>query len=194
MPRNHFVKALFRRNVFQVLWADAVYVITWEDLKAQYPSRIGGGTKWAVQAYIDRFQPLGPEPSTSCQLFFYEVNSRMWKQWNQEGQTWSVIDSPPLLRPPLRFAGIGTQTVPAHAVEAARSLFQDPTPLVRDAREVSNEKSYAVVASSDTNDPQSELALEASRVDEQSADTPNDVSRDSTVTKQGRSRWRPPKQ
>lgn len=125
MPRNSAVKALFRRNVFQVLWADEVYVITWEDMDAQYPLRIGGGTKWAAQVYIDRFEPLGSEPAAACKLFFYEVNSGMWKAWNQVHQHWeALVDPPQPLCAPLRFAGIGTQTPPDHAASAVRALFK----------------------------------------------------------------------
>lgn len=130
VPKNPAVKALFRRNVFQVLWADAVYLITWEDEEAKYPLRIGGGTKWAAQVYIDRFQPLGPEPAERCHLFLYEVNSAVWKSWDQRGQAWLVLGgAPEPLEAPLRFAGIGTRTVPSHAIEAARALFRLSRPV-----------------------------------------------------------------
>lgn len=124
MPRNSAVKALFRRNVFQVLWAEEVYAITWEDEDAQYPLRIGGGTKWAAQVYIDRFEPLGTEPAAACKLFFYEVNSKLWKAWNQLHQDWEVLAAPPQPSYALHcFAGIGTRTPPDHAASAVRDLI-----------------------------------------------------------------------
>lgn len=126
VPKKQHVKALFRRNVFQVLWADAVYAIAWEDLEARYPLRIGGGTKWAAQAYIDRFQPLGPEPVECCNLFFFEVNSCTWRKWNQQLQRWHILNAAPHpLRAPLRFAGIGSQTLPEEAFEAVTNLFRN---------------------------------------------------------------------
>lgn len=133
MPRNPAVRALFRRNVFQVLWADEVYVVTWEDPDASYPLRIGGGTKWTAQVYIDRFEPIGIEPAAACKLLWYEVNSGKWKVWNQTHQHWleqslnasvkSGLSQP--LCTPLRFAGIGTRSPPDHAVVAIKALFRN---------------------------------------------------------------------
>lgn len=124
VPRNATVQALFRRNAFQVLWADAVVAVTWEDLKAAYPSRVGGGTKWAVQVYLDRFEPLGTEPAASCRLLFYEVNSAEWRRWMPLEQSWETLEEAPVLEPTWWFAGIGTRTAPDHSVTAMRQLFR----------------------------------------------------------------------
>mmetsp|Transcript_58809 Transcript_58809/g.164207 ORF Transcript_58809/g.164207 Transcript_58809/m.164207 type:complete len:280 (-) Transcript_58809:123-962(-) len=128
MPKNPFVKALFRRNAFQVLWADAVYAISWEDEQAKYPTGIGGGTKWAVQVYINRFEPFGPEPAETCQLFFYDVKSATWRFWCPARHTWQSMTTAPRLCAAARFAGIGTRTPPDHAIKAARALFRNLMP------------------------------------------------------------------
>eukprot|EP00928_Gymnodinium_smaydae_P039765 TRINITY_DN27093_c0_g1_i1.p1 TRINITY_DN27093_c0_g1~~TRINITY_DN27093_c0_g1_i1.p1 ORF type:complete len:307 (+),score=28.30 TRINITY_DN27093_c0_g1_i1:52-972(+) len=124
VPKKPMVKALFRRNVFQALWADALVAVTWEDVSAEYPHRVGGGTKWAVQVYLDRFQPLGPEPAGNCRLMFYEVNSAQWRRWIPLDQCWEVLDDPPELDSSWWFAGIGTREVPEHAAQATRELLR----------------------------------------------------------------------
>lgn len=125
MPRKAMVRALLQRNMCQVLWADAVYAITWEDPKANYPHCVGGGTKWAVQAYIDRFEPLGPEPAGYCKLFFYEVNSGTWRLWSPRAQRWHPLASAPGIHRSWRFAGIGTREPPSDAKHEARRVFQN---------------------------------------------------------------------
>ncbi|CAE7247775.1 unnamed protein product [Symbiodinium natans] len=125
VPRNWHVLNLFRRNVCQALWAEAMFAITWEDLDARYPLRIGGGTKWAAQVYVNRFQPHGSEPAGSCQLWLYEVNTAVWKKWDCGCQCWNLVEQPPSLSADMKFAGIGTKTPPAHAVQAIRDLFRE---------------------------------------------------------------------
>lgn len=124
VPRKPHVLALFRRNVLQALWADAMIAVIWEDLEASYPLRMGGGTKWAAQVYVDRFQPIGVEAAESCHLYLYEVNSAVWKRWDCLAQAWTPA-SPPILSRTMSFAGIGTRTPPQHAIDAIHSLFKD---------------------------------------------------------------------
>lgn len=109
---------------FQVPDLHARIAVIWEDLEASYPLRMGGGTKWAAQVYVDRFQPIGVEAAESCHLYLYEVNSAVWKRWDCLAQAWTPA-SPPILSRTMSFAGIGTRTPPQHAIDAIHSLFKD---------------------------------------------------------------------
>ena len=135
--KNWHVLSLFRRNVLQALWADAMFAVTWEDMDARYPLRIGGGTKWAAQVYVNRFQPHCSEPAEFCQLWLYEVNSAVWKKWDCSNESWN-LEVPSKLSGEMKFAGIGTKTPPCHAVHAIRSLLSSTLPAAappaRDAR------------------------------------------------------------
>ena len=121
--KNWHVLSLFRRNVLQALWADAMFAVTWEDVQARYALRIGGGTQWAAQVYVNRFRPLGPEPAESCNLWLYEVNTAVWKKWDCSAQAWNLVKQSPVLSANMKFAGIGTKTPPSHAIQAIHSLF-----------------------------------------------------------------------
>eukprot|EP01094_Clydonella_sp_ATCC50884_P007341 TRINITY_DN16517_c0_g1_i1.p1 TRINITY_DN16517_c0_g1~~TRINITY_DN16517_c0_g1_i1.p1 ORF type:complete len:280 (+),score=60.64 TRINITY_DN16517_c0_g1_i1:114-953(+) len=123
----------FQRNVFQVLWADAVYVAGWLDPAAKSAHRVGGGTRWAVQPYLDRFTVGGEDPH-NARLYLYNIPlgepSGHWLAWDPAAQDWTNIGAPPS---PLDLphgsviAGIGTQTIPDHARAAIRSIFRlDP--------------------------------------------------------------------
>lgn len=114
-----------------MLWSDAVYAVTWEKLEwndheRPYAHAVGGGTKWSVQVYIDRFVPIGSEPAENCRLFFYEVNSSTWRRWNARDQRWQRLDSVPAIDPTWRFAGVGTRDVinNKNSASAVRALFQ----------------------------------------------------------------------
>eukprot|EP00435_Cladocopium_sp_Y103_P014584 s2090_g3.t1 len=112
--RNWHVLSLFRRNVFQALWCDAMFCVTWTDPSASYLLRMGGGTKWAAQVYVNRFQPLGVEPADACRLWLYDVNQGTWQSWNCRTQSWTLAE-PPLLSANLKFAGIGPVSVSARS-------------------------------------------------------------------------------
>ena len=131
LPKPHSkAMAYFQRNVFQVLWADAVYVLGWLDPKARSAHKIGGGTRWAVQPYLDRFAPTGQEDPAECRLYLYNIvmgeTSGVWLQWDHGNQAWDEMETAPpspLLFPGLVFAGIGSQHIPPHALAAATDLF-----------------------------------------------------------------------
>eukprot|EP00931_Biecheleriopsis_adriatica_P033967 TRINITY_DN19674_c0_g1_i2.p1 TRINITY_DN19674_c0_g1~~TRINITY_DN19674_c0_g1_i2.p1 ORF type:complete len:178 (-),score=16.01 TRINITY_DN19674_c0_g1_i2:100-633(-) len=112
--------------MLQVLWADAVYAVTWEDPHANYPLCIGGGTKWAAQAYINRFEPLGSEPEGNCRLFFYEVNSQTWRLWLPASQAWQELSVTPGIHRSWCFAGIGSRELQGGAEEAVKAIFTTP--------------------------------------------------------------------
>ena len=103
-----------KSSALQALWCDVMFCVTWTDPAASYPLRMGGGTKWAAQVYVNRFEPLGVEPADACRLWLYDVNQAAWQRWDCRTQSWTLAE-PPMLTAKLKFAGIGTRTPPTHA-------------------------------------------------------------------------------
>lgn len=118
-----------RRNFVQVVSADCVFAVAYRlNPGPNVPALdIGGGTGLAVQMYVDRFKPRGPEPAEDCELYLYDdgapgwggclkdpATHRKWSWWNPVTDSWVPLDSPPKLPKrsprgsgPLLYAGIG---------------------------------------------------------------------------------------
>ena len=129
-----------RRNVLQVLCADAVYAVAYRAPSAGDSQTaacdVGGGTGYACQCYINRFQPLGPEAAASCRLYLYDDGApewagclkdarthRRWSAWDPASQAWAPLDGPPP-RPEGVYAGIGsTRLHPDFGDAAIRALM-----------------------------------------------------------------------
>ena len=133
-----------RRNFLQVAGADCVYAVAYR-LKPsdEAPSLdIGGGTGLAVQLYVDRFEPRGPEPASSCKLFFYDdgapnwdgclkdpATHRKWNKWNPLMDAWEPLERPPLLPKTadagsVLYAGIGSTLLdPDYGAHAIAGLY-----------------------------------------------------------------------
>ena len=95
----------------QVAAADAVYAVA----ARSNPDKFGpgdhkpkvdvvGGTGWACQFYIDRFEPRGAEPAAGCHLYFYDdgatgydghlkdpATHRKWCKWDPLGEKWAAL-------------------------------------------------------------------------------------------------------
>jgi len=139
-----------RRNFLQVRGATAVYACAYR----MHPSAvtptldIGGGTGLASQMYIDRFEPIGPEPASACRLYFYDDGApgwdgclkdpkthRKWNAWDALKSEWVPMEEPPSLpsvpeagteasADVLTYAGIGaTRLDPDFGVKAIQNLY-----------------------------------------------------------------------
>ena len=95
----------------QVAAADAVYAVA----ARSNPDKFGpgdhtpkldvvGGTGWACQFYIDRFEPRGTEAAAGCHLYFYDdgaagydghlkdpATHRKWCKWDPLGEKWAAL-------------------------------------------------------------------------------------------------------
>jgi hypothetical protein len=106
---NTFVSNLLRRNYYQVAWSDAVYAIsTFKD------GLVAGGTAWAVQMYLDRFDH---EQELPC--YVYDQIKKTWTQW--DGGGFLEIEKPP--SPSGTWAGIGTREINRAGVLAIEGVW-----------------------------------------------------------------------
>jgi len=140
-----------RRNFLQVRGADVVFAVAYRlNSSPTVPKLdVGGGTGLAVQLYVDRFQPRGPEPAANCRLYMYDDGApkwggclkdpethRKWNRWDALGECWQPLNSmpvdavPPLptsgssTSTPMVYAGIGgTLLDAAYGVKAIQGLF-----------------------------------------------------------------------
>ena len=92
-PKTMYTRNLLRRNYYQVAWSDSVYAVS--TIKDGF---VQGGTGWAVQLFLDRFNQ---EP---CPCYVFCQESGYWYEWKG---FWEQIYSPPV--PKGIFAGIGTR-------------------------------------------------------------------------------------
>ena len=100
--------------------------MTWEDLGATYPLRIGGGNEVGCASLCESLPAAWPRnPQSPCRLWLYEVNSAEWKKWDCSSMSWNRVEAPPALSRNMKFAGIGTKAPPGHAVLAIQSLFRE---------------------------------------------------------------------
>jgi hypothetical protein len=108
-PATMHAQQLLRRNYFQILWSDAIYTIADRDARGG----IKGGTAWAVQMFIARFE------GRPCRAFLFDQTAGLWNSW--EGDGWAPIVRPPL--PAGIWAGIGTRNLsPAGAAAVGQLL------------------------------------------------------------------------
>lgn len=107
IPRNTYVKNLLRRNWYQVENAERIYAVS--TINAGF---VAGGTAWAVQMFIDRFNGL------PCEAYVFDQEQEQWFCWKGE---WVSIPSPP--SPYGIFAGVGTRDLNDAGKAAIRTLM-----------------------------------------------------------------------
>jgi len=110
--RNNFVNSLFRRNYYQVSWANSVYAVANIE-----NGMVSGGTSWAVQMFIDRFD------GKPCPAYVYDQATSVWFSWDGADKGWNpcVLDHPP--KPTGIWAGIGSRDLKDNGKDAIRNLL-----------------------------------------------------------------------
>ena len=122
MPKSPYTKKLLRRDLFQVYYADCIYAVSYIDENdTDSLLKIIGGTAWACQMYVDRFKPIGVEAAERCRLYFFNITSKKWLQWNPSDAIWMNIEKPEAARG--RCAGIGARSITTLSKQAIASLF-----------------------------------------------------------------------
>lgn len=106
-PKSVYVKNLLRRNWYQVAAAERVYAVS-----TIVNGIVEGGTSWATQMFIDRFN------GESCECYVYDQLEEKWFKWNG---VWEAVESPPA--PFGVYAGIGTRNLNTAGKQAIRSLM-----------------------------------------------------------------------
>ena len=110
--RSHNVKSLLRRNWYQVAWSQSIYSVA----TIKPDGLVSGGTGWAVQMFLDRFEKEAMFEPIPAYVFDQDQNA--WFQWMGE---WKPIESPP--KPQGIWAGVGTRGLKDNGKWAIRSLF-----------------------------------------------------------------------
>lgn len=108
MPRKPWVANLIRRNWYQVETADRVYAVA----TIEY-GLVTGGTAWACQMFMDRFD------RRPCECYVYDQVQEQWFAWKG---AWVAIISPP--KPYGIWAGIGTRDLNDAGKRAIRTLME----------------------------------------------------------------------
>lgn len=110
--RSQFVKNLLRRNYYQVAWSDSVYAVAGLDGKG-----VTGGTGWAVQMFIDRFN------GEACPAYVFNQEEDAWYKFNGADMVrWCHLpEGPPV--PTGVWAGIGSRDLKQNGKEAIRKLM-----------------------------------------------------------------------
>jgi hypothetical protein len=108
-PKSLFVKNLLRRNWYQVKDAERVYAVaSFED------GIVTGGTSWAVQMFIDRFD------GEACEAYVFDQITGAWFMWAGEDGWLAVTDVP---KPHGVWAGIGSRKLLPNGKQAIRTLL-----------------------------------------------------------------------
>lgn len=105
---------LLRRNYYQVAYTQSVYGVG----EIGPDSLVKGGTSWAIQIYLDRFEH-GGEDSAGIKLFFYDQTTSQWFAWLDSWQ--ALPDQPP--EPIGLWTGIGTRDLQENGKNAIRRLL-----------------------------------------------------------------------
>jgi hypothetical protein len=108
--RREHTAALLRRNYYQIAWSGALYAVSHLDGYGQ----VAGGTAWAVQMFIDRFQ--GKE----CPVYLYDQKFSRWLTWG-DGH-WEEIDMPP--KPSGIYGAVGSRNLLDNGKRAIRTLLE----------------------------------------------------------------------
>lgn len=107
IPRNQHVKNLLSRNWYQVQHAERVYAVApIEDGMVQ------GGTAWATQMFIDRYN------GAPCECYVFDQITEKWFVWKGD---WVEIETPP--QPFGIWAGIGSRKLTTAGKNAIRKLM-----------------------------------------------------------------------
>ena len=114
---NEHVNNLLRRNYYQICDTERVYAIsTFIDDKSLL--KVGGGTAWALQMYLDRFL-FDNEDINLCELYLFEQSKELWFSWKID--QWIQIDQPP--NPYGVYTGIGTRDINQAGINAIQKLI-----------------------------------------------------------------------
>jgi len=106
-PKSSYVRNLLRRNWYQVAAAERVYAVS-----NIIDGMVQGGTSWATQMFIDRFD------SASCECYVYDQLQEKWFKWNT---FWEALECPP--EPYGVYAAIGTRSLNDAGKQAIRGLM-----------------------------------------------------------------------
>jgi hypothetical protein len=113
-PKSPFATNLLRRNWYQVRDSESLYAVS--TIKK---GMVQGGTAWAVQMFLDRFD------SAPCKAYVYDQSDSTWYAW--EG-LWTPIDTPPV--PEGVYAAVGSRDLLANGKEAIRTLMGYERPAI----------------------------------------------------------------
>ena len=129
-----------RRNYLQVCCAEACVCVSYRNKASEEVVSkldIGGGTGYAAQWYVDRFQPTGPEEPAHCHLYLWDdgnpsvptclidpATHHRWNRW--EDERWVPLadgEGPPLSNFRV-YAGIGATRLSEAGLAAIRDLYK----------------------------------------------------------------------
>lgn len=105
---DSFNRQLLRRNWYQVKDAERVYAVANVDDKGA----VSGGTAWAVQMFVDRFDN-GP-----CEVYVYDQLTGLWLTW--DGYLWVRAEPP---TPFGVYAGVGSRDLKPNGKHAIRDIL-----------------------------------------------------------------------
>lgn len=109
-PRSAYTANLLRRDHFQAAFAGALYAVA----MFAADGRIEGGTAWAIELFIDRFE------RADCPAFVFDQRRASWLAWRAAG--WAPVPGPPA--PEGIWAGIGTRAIEAGGLAAIERLLR----------------------------------------------------------------------
>jgi len=113
--RSEVTNNLLRRNWYQVRDTQSLYAVS----QIKYDGSVDGGTAWAIQMYLDRFEYDGEDPS-KCRAYLLDKNTLKWYEWN--GERWiTMISRPP--KPQGIWTGIGSREISAQVRVEIRKLM-----------------------------------------------------------------------
>lgn len=107
---KRFLSNLLRRNYYQIIWTNSVYAIS-----TFKKGMVGGGTAWAVQMYLDRF-----DTKIELPCFVFDQERKTWTQW--DGGGFMEIDRPP--PPSGTWTGIGTRDLNSAGSAAIQEVWE----------------------------------------------------------------------
>ncbi len=127
-PRSQAIANLLRRNWFQVSFAESCYAISTFgiDPVIHIPigeainNKVNGGTAWAVQMFLDRFD------RQECPCYVFDQDACYWFEWQNQ---WVRIYEPP--SPKGIWAGVGTRKLNQIGGLAIKILLQNKEPHVK---------------------------------------------------------------
>lgn len=110
--RSKHVDDLLRRDYWQVVDSDALYIVSWF-IRDNSLLKINGGSAWAAQIYLDVCIANNKIPN----LYMFEQNEELWYCWENK---W-VQKIPPT--PTGIYAGIGTRDLNLAGLEAIQNIY-----------------------------------------------------------------------
>lgn len=111
-PSSEYTLSLLRRNYYQVRNVATCYAISETDTKMM----VKGGTAWAVQMFIDRFD------QEACECYLLVQSEKLWYKWGSFG--WEGIETHLIPAPKGLYAGIGTRQLLPTGKESIDELYR----------------------------------------------------------------------